>query len=135
MLSRPVSRTAPAASYRTLLLDPRFISHLFLPFLCISSFYVIPLARACVFLLFALQMLRSLVPFKARQMERQALSPSSGPNDLFLTMGPNGPQIINDEGRWKGEPQLERGSSISKLFLSLNFPMNNQITQLPLLIL
>lgn len=40
----------------------------------------------------------SLVPFKARQMERQALSPSSGPNDLFLTMGPNGPQIINDEG-------------------------------------
>lgn len=40
----------------------------------------------------------SLVPFKARQMERQALSPSSGPNDLFLTMGPNGPQVINDEG-------------------------------------
>lgn len=40
----------------------------------------------------------SLVPFKARQMERQALSPLSGPNDLFLTMGPNGPQIINDEG-------------------------------------
>lgn len=48
----------------------------------------------------------SLVPFKARQMERQALSPSSGPNDLFLTMGPNGPQIINDEGsmeRWATE--------------------------------
>lgn len=43
------------------------------------------------------------LPFKARQMERQALSPSSSPNDLFLTMGPNGTQIINDEGsmeRW-----------------------------------
>lgn len=65
----------------------------------------------------------SLVPFKARQMERQALSLSSSPNDLFLTMGPNGPQIINDEGsmeRWAVEREDGERASISD---SLSFSL------------
>lgn len=72
------------------------LHHFKLPcFHCLSPF----LFSCYSFLLYLpCRCLVSLVPFKARQMDRQVLSPSSGPNDLFLTMGPNGPQIINDEG-------------------------------------
>lgn len=63
-----------------------------------SFLLLLPLHLSLFLLYLPCRCLVSSVPFKSRQMERQALSPSSGPNDLFLTMGPNGPQIINDEG-------------------------------------
>lgn len=68
--------------------------------------FLLPLHLSLFLLYLPCRCLVSSVPFKSRQMERQALSPSSGSNDLFLTMGPNGPQIINDEGsmeRWAAE--------------------------------
>lgn len=71
---------------------------IFIPILSPHVFHVLSFCFSPSFPYLPCRCLVSLVPFKARQMEHQALSPSSGPNDLFLTMGPNGPQIINDEG-------------------------------------
>lgn len=93
-ISLTPSRRPPAisSSLSPLSFHPHFKPHIFLFLYFALSHYFSPflpyLACRCIV---------SLVPFKARQMERQALSPSSGPNDLFLTMGPNGPRIINDE--------------------------------------
>lgn len=65
--------------------------------------------------LFALQMLGELRACRSICLALNGTS--SGPNDLFLTMGPNGPQIINDEGsmeRWATErvTEGERGGGL-----------------------
>lgn len=99
--------------------------------------FLLPLHLSLFLLYLPCRCLVSSVPFKSRQMERQALSPSSGPNDLFLTMGPNGPQIINDEGsmeRWAAERIREGevgvgGELLSfTLSASLFFALAHQLT-------